>query len=446
MTGDVHPAAASSAPASLREATLPYPRLADRVTRQAHRLMLVTIGGTLGAALLWADATELNKVTRGNGKVIPQLQNQTVQHFEGGIVTEILVREGDRVEISQPLLRVANSFSRAELQQARLDVKAKRARLARLDAETRGDGAVQWPAEAVADVPTIVERETDVFASRVRTLDAQLRIIRDQTRQKELELAELKARWSLTKTEREFVLQRVTSLRRLAAIGAVSQNELLDNERGLAQIDGKLSDLLHDIPRTEAALQELSARLSETTLRFRAEAERERSDTALQIAKLEESITAMADRSLRSDVLAPISGIVNKLFVTTVGGVVKSGEPLVQVVPADSAIAVEAKLSPADRAQVWPGLPAVVKISAYDYSIHGGLEGRVVDISPDALQDERGTPYFRVRLEAQAADFGPDKPVVPGMVADVDILSGKQTVMQALLRPLRHLRDSALRQ
>jgi HlyD family type I secretion membrane fusion protein len=145
-------------------------------------------------------------------------------------------------------------------------------------------------------------------------------------------------------------------------------------------------------------------------------------------------------------VIAPITGVVNKLFVSTLGGVVKSGEPLAIIVPIDTSIAIEAKLSPADRAEVWPGLPAIIKVSAYDFSTYGGLKGKVTEVSPDALQDERGQPYFRVRLEAQGDAFGPDKPVVPGMTADVDIVSGRRSIMATLLRPLRHLQENALRQ
>jgi HlyD family type I secretion membrane fusion protein len=241
------------------------------------------------------------------------------------------------------------------------------------------------------------------------------------------------------------VLQRVRSLRRLAEMGAVSANDLLDNERSLQQVEARMSDLTHEIPRTESALAELARKSAEAALRFASEADKEASDVALQQAKLKESALALQDRSVRSDVVAPISGIVNKLYVSTVGGVVKSGEPLAVIVPTDSAIAVEARLSPSDRAEVWPGLPAIVKISAYDFSVYGGLKGAVVEVSPDALQDERGQPYFRIRLEASAASFGPDRPVVPGMVADVDILSGRHTILETLLRPLRYVRDNALR-
>jgi len=162
--------------------------------------------------------------------------------------------------------------------------------------------------------------------------------------------------------------------------------------------------------------------------------------------RLRETLSAMKDRNSRFDVRAPISGIVNRLSVATIGGVVKPGQELAEIVPANKAISVEARLSPKDRAEVWPGLPAVIKVSAYDYSIYGGLKGVVTEISPDALTDKQGKPYFRVRLEADASDFGPQKPVTPGMLAEVDILTGKHSVMSYLLKPMNRIREKALRQ
>lgn len=430
-----------------REAlAMPYPRQCDRIAGRAHGLFLAVCATSMGAFLIWSNVTYLDKVTRGGGRVVPQVQNQTVQHFEGGIVTEILVREGERVAKGTPVLRIENSFSRAELLQAKLEIKARRIRIARLAAEAKIEQVFQTPEDLRTDIPGLIEREQALFDSRRRILSEQLLIIEDQRRQKELEFSELKSRWSNTTRERELVLQRVTSLRRLVTLGAVSSNELLDNERNLQQIESKLSDLSHEIPRTESALSEISRRRTEALLRFSTDAEKDRAEAELQLAKLNEAVFAMQDRSVRSEVLAPIGGIVNKLFVSTVGGVVKSGEPLAVIVPIDSSIAVEAKLSPTDRAEVWPGLPAIVKISAYDYSVYGGLKGKVTDVSPDALQDERGQPYFRVRLEANTSDFGPDKPVVPGMLAEVDILTGRNSIMDTLLKPVRRLRDNALRQ
>jgi membrane fusion protein, adhesin transport system len=302
------------------------------------------------------------------------------------------------------------------------------------------------PTELAADIPSIASQEASLFRARQEGLAAQLRVVEEQHRQKELELAEMRTRRQSSLREQELVIQRVQSLRRLARIGAVSNNELLDNERTLQQIEARLASLVHDIPRLESAVSELSRRSEEITLRFRADAEKEQRETSVQIAKLTETISAMTDRSRRTEVVAPIAGTVNKLFIDTLGGVVKSGEPLVQIVPLDATVIIEARLSPQNRAEVWPGLPAIVKISAYDFSTYGGLKGKVLDISPDALNDDKGEPYFRVRLEADATAFGQSRPVIPGMQAQVDILSGEHTVLGYLLRPVRRLRDEALRQ
>jgi HlyD family type I secretion membrane fusion protein len=316
----------------------------------------------------------------------------------------------------------------------------------RLDAETTGQAAFAVPDDITADLRQIAAQERSLFRARQDGLRAQLSVVDDQHRQKDLELAEMRTRWTSTQRERVLVLQRVESLRRLTRMGAVSNNELLDNERTLQQIEARLAALLHDIPRLESGVQELSSRREELTLRFRAEAEKEQRETAVQIAKLKESIGAMSDRSRRTEVVAPVAGVVNKLFVDTLGGVVKSGEPLVQLVPADATVVIEARVSPRDRGEIWPGLPAIVKVSAYDFTIHGVLKGKVLDISPDALSDDKGEPYFRVRLEADATALGKSRPVIPGMTAQVDIISGQHTVLSYLMKPVRNIRAEAMRQ
>lgn len=423
-----------------------YPRRCDRIATRANRHMVVIVAVGVGLALGWAALTTLDKVTRGVGRVVPQTRNQIIQHLEGGIVSEILVREGEKVAAGAPLLRVDNSFARAELQQSQFELKAKSLQMLRLDAETTGQASFTVPADMAKALPQIVVQERSLFRARQDGLKAQISVVDDQHRQKELELAEMRTRWTSTQRERGLVLQRVESLRRLAKMGAVSNNELLDNERSLQQIEARLAALVHDVPRLESAVQELQSRRGEITLRFRAEAEKDQRETSVQIAKLEESITAMRDRSRRTEVVAPVAGVVNKLFVDTIGGVVKSGEPLVQLVPADATVVIEARVSPRDRGEIWPGLPAIVKVSAYDFTIHGGLKGKVLDISPDALSDEKGEPYFRVRLEADAGALGAGRPVIPGMTAQIDILSGQHTVLSYLMKPVRNMRAEALRQ
>jgi HlyD family type I secretion membrane fusion protein len=302
------------------------------------------------------------------------------------------------------------------------------------------------PEETSRGIPQIVAQEKSLFRARQEGLKAQLAVVDEQHRQRELELAEMRTRWTSTQRERELVSQRVQSLRRLTKMGAISTNELLENERSLQQIEARIASILLDIPRLEAAVSELARRREETTLRFRAESEKEQREASVQLAKLEEAMNAMRDRSRRSEVVAPVDGVVNKLFVDTIGGVVKSGEPLVQIVPVESSVVVEARVSPQDRANVWPGLPAVVKVSAYDFAVYGGLKGKVLDVSPDALSDDKGEPYFRVRLAADATALGPNRPVIPGMTAQVDIISGSHTVLGYLLKPVQRLKSEALRQ
>lgn len=425
---------------------LPYPRKCDTIATKAHGTFVYSVGAGFAAFLLWSGVTEIDRVTRGSGRVVPQQQNQLIQHLEGGIITEILVKEGDKVTKGQPLLRVENSFWQSELAQAKIDLKAKRVKMVRLEAEITGQPLGDFPDDLVLAVPQIIKREREVYHGRTKTMQEQTLILQDQVRQRQIELSEYRSRQENTRSERDLIHQRVQSLRKLVPVGAVSRNELLEAERVLQQTDSKISDLAHEIPKTEAAISEISRRITDTTLRFRGEAEKDRSETEIAMAKLNENISALTDRSQRSEVSSPINGIVNKLHITTIGGVVRSGEPLVQLVPIDTSIAVEARLSPADRAEVWPGLPAVVKISAYEYSVYGGLKGKVVEISSDALQDEKGQTYFRVRLEADGTSFGPSRPVVPGMVADVDILTGQRTILQYLTRPVKKLMDNALRQ
>ena len=433
-------------PRILASVAPPHERQSDAIARRAHVLFVWIVAAGFIAFIAWAWLTVLDRVTRGTGRVVPQTNNRVIQHFEGGIVSEILVREGQQVREGQALLRIDNSFSKSELSQASLDLKARRLTVKRLEAESAGLTTFEVDFAVQVELPEIAAKERDLFHARVSGLEAQIRVADDQVRQKELEVSELRTRVSNLLRERELVEPRVNSLRRLSRQGAVSMNDLLDAERGLQQIESKIGEMGIEISRSETAINEIRRRREQITAQFRSEAEKERREAGIQAAKLEEAISAMQDRSRRSEVFAPIAGFVNKLQVNTIGGVVKSGEPLVQIVPLDDSLVIEARVAPQDRGEIWPGLPAVIKISAYDYSVHGGLKGRVLDVSPDALQDDKGEPYFRVRLAASAANLGPGKPVVPGMVAQVDILTGRHSVLDYLLKPMRQMQANALRQ
>ena len=428
------------------EKSTAFPRRIDRIATEAQGRFVVILGISTLLALIFSVVVQIDKVTRASGRIVTQQTKQEVQHLEGGIIAEILVKEGDTVVAGQPLMRVENSFFKSELAQAAIELGAKRARILRLDAETSGAKDIKFPPEVTAVSRQVVDNEISLFRRRQANLNEQLSIFVQQQRQKEIELSELRSRQPSVIRERQISEERLLSLKNLSAMGAASNNERLEAERVLQQAISRLSDLAHEIPRTEAAVAEFEQRKAEAISRFQADAEKERAQTATDLEKLTRSIEALQDRSRRSDVNATVGGTINKLNVTTVGGVVKPGEALAEIVPADGLIEVEMKLSPADRADVWPGQRAIVKVSAYEFSVYGGLSARVSEISPDAHQDERGIPYFRVRLEADAAALGPDHPVLPGMLADVDVIGNRQSVLGTILKPLRRLKDNALRQ
>lgn len=423
-----------------------FPRRIDRIATEAQGRFVVIVGVCTVLALTWSAIVQIDKVTRGSGRIVTQQTKQEVQHLEGGIIAEILVREGEKVVTGQPLMRVENSFFKSELAQAAIEQAAKRVRLARLQAETTGAKDVAFSRDLMGASREAIEGELTLFRRRQTNLGEQLSILVQQQRQKEIELSELRSRLPSVTREKQISEERYASLQKLTASGAASNNERLETERVMYQTIARLSDLAHEIPRAEAALAEIGQRKAEVTSRFQADAEKDRTQTTTELEKLNKSIEALQDRMHRSDVDAPVSGVINKLNVTTIGGVVKPGESLAEIVPADGLIGIEMRLSPADRADVWLGQRAIVKISAYEFSVYGGLSARVSDISPDAHRDDRGTPYFRVRLEADAHALGPDHPVLPGMLADVDVIGNRQSVLGTILKPLRRIKDNALRQ
>lgn len=423
-----------------------FPRRVEQIGKSANGLFVGVVAIGFVAFFVWASSTSIDKVTRASGKVIPTEQNQNIQHMEGGIISQILVFEGQQVAAGDVLVRVENFFNLAELEQIRLELLAQKLRMARLDAEANGLENFEPDSKIFPSNAEIVNSEVQIFARRQANLNEQLLIVTDQARQQSLGLSELETRLVNKQREYELLDETVQSLRGLVAAGAASRNNLLDRESQLQRIQTQLDDLEFQIPQFRSGLSEFIRRRTEIELNFRSMAENERAQAQIAIAKLEESISAMDDRSKRTNVVAPIDGRINRLLVSTVGGVVQPGQVLVQIVPANMSIAIEARISPRDRADIYPGLSSVIKISAYDYSIYGGMEGKIVEISPDALQDEFGQPYFRVRIEANAQAFGPNEPVVPGMLAEVNVLTGSNTVLDFLLKPVRRLKENALRQ
>jgi membrane fusion protein, adhesin transport system len=412
----------------------------------ASQRLLWLIGGAMTLFLLWAANFSLDKVTRGDGKVLAAIQNQIVQHLEGGIVEAVLVKEGQRVRKGDVLMRIKNQFTEAELSNARTDVGSKALTLARMAAEVRGDSSLVLPSKLVAQYPDIAATERAVFQSRKMQLRQQTAILDDQARGMQADLAQARDRMTNLRAEEALIAKQLSALERALVAEAVSEHEVLDKRSDLQQLRTRIAETTNGIPKTQAELAEVQTRRHEVWTRFVSETKEKMAQLGLESAKTNNALGAFQDRDTREALLAPMDGVINKIHVQTIGGVVRGGDPLVEIVPTDHSIIIEARLAPKDRGQIWPGLPATVKISAYDYAIYGGLEGKLTDISADVLQDAEGKSYYRLRLEADVSRFGKSKPVVPGMTAEVDIRSGKHTVLQYLMQPVSDLRDKALRE
>jgi membrane fusion protein, adhesin transport system len=413
---------------------------------EASRRMLWLMGGGTVLFFAWAATFSLDKVTRGDGKVLAAVQNQIVQHLEGGIVEAVLVKEGQRVRKGDVLMRITNQFTEAELSNAHTDVTSKRLTLARMEAEMRGASSLVLPAALVAQAPEIAATEQAVFQSRKVQLRQETAILDDQARGLQADLAQLRERQSNLRAEEALISKQLNALERALVAEAVSEHEVLDKRGDLQQLRTRIAEATTSLPKTQAELAEVQTRRQEVWTRFVSETKEKMAQLRLESTKTNNALGAFQDRNKREELRAPMDGVINKILIQTVGGVVKGGEPLVEIVPTDHSIIVEARLAPKDRGEVWPGLPATVKISAYDYAIYGGLEGKLLDISPDALQDADGKSYYRVRLAADVSRFGKSKPVVPGMTAEIDIRTGKHTVLQYLMQPVSNLREKALRE
>jgi adhesin transport system membrane fusion protein len=417
--------------------------IAEQTPRGARVMVWLSVATVL-VLLLWAGLASLDEVTRGEGKVIPSRQIQVLQSLDGGIVSEILVREGQTVKVGDLLLKVDPTRMVSSLRENRSQYLALLAKAARLKA--LADGARFVPPEGMdKEAPEIVEQERQLYESRRAELDATVGVARQQAAQRTQELVSVKARreqaaQSFTLTARELEMTRP-----LAKSGAVSDVELLRLERDVARYRGERDSANSDIPRIESAISEALRKIQEVDLTFKNIARSELSETNAKLSALSEGSTALADRVKQTDIRSPVNGTVKQLRVNTVGGVVQPGKDLIELVPSDDALLLEARVLPRDIAFLRPGQKALVKFTAYDFATYGGLEATLEHISADSVVDDKGNAFFLVRVRTLSTNLGPQKlPIIPGMVAEVDILTGKKTVLAYLLKPILRAKANAL--
>ncbi len=394
------------------------------------------------AALGWASLASIDQVVTAPGKIVLTQKNQIVQHFEGGIIEDILVDEGDAVKKGDALVVVTDSRWIASSRRAELERRALRAKVVRLSAEATGLDRLSPPSDLAAAEVMAAERR--IFDQRRNRLTASVAVLREQKARTELELESLLKRRALLEAERALVSEKADRLTQMAEKGAVSRNDQLTALIDLQKIDAQLSEMRFKAPQLEASVKEVGNQISVEILRFRSGAREELAETTLKLQKTDAEIRALADRAARAFVRSPVDGVVNTLYATTPGGVVREGQSIAEIVPKTQGLRVEVEVAPEDRARIAAGMPALVKVSAFDFGQFGGLKGAVESISADSVSDERGRSYFRVLVALESDEIGGEK-VLPGMQVEVDVVGAPRSVLALLAKPVTRTLDRALK-
>lgn len=419
-------------------------------TAGTHRAQTLVRSAVLLTAILlvWAAFAKVDEVTKGDAKVIPSRQLQVIQSLDGGAVSEILVKEGQVVEAGQLLLKIDETRATSGVRESAAQVFALQVKLARLKALAQ-DAAFSPPAAPANDPESqhIIDEERQLYDARRSELNALVSISQQQLAQRQQELSEASARRTSATRSLELSQQELAKTRPLLASGAVSEVEVLRLERDVTRARGEMEQAGAQAARAQAAIGEASRKIQETELSFRNEARKELSEVLARLSALTEGAVALADKVDKSQVKSPVRGRVQRLLANTVGGVVTPGKDIVEIVPLDDALVLEARVQPRDIAFIRPGQSATVKFTAYDFSVYGGLDAVVENISPDTVTDERGNnTYYVVRVRTRQTNFSDQMPIIPGMTAEVDVLTGKKTVLSYLLKPVLKAQAYALRE
>lgn len=405
--------------------------------RGSEQIMVAAAAGFV-LFLLWASIARVDEVTRGQGRVIPSSKVQIIQSAEPSTIREILVRSGQTVKKGQLLVRLDNTSSQSELGQLETENARLGQRAARLASEGGGAGCT---GESCGD-------EMRLAQVRRSSLQSQLAALSASVEQRRRDMGEAQATASSLESSLRLARQQVTMLEPLAAKGVVPQTELLTAQREVVDIQGRLAAARQAISRSQAAVQEAGAEVSRARFDFQQEALNERSQLTTKMAVNQETIRGAEGRLARSEIRSPTRGVINDLLVNTVGGYVNAGEKIMQVVPLGDKLLIETRVTPRDIAFIKVGDPANVKVTAYDFSIYGGLKGRVVRVSADSIYDEvERQAYFTVVVEttnSYLVSNGRRLPITPGMLCDVEIVTGKKSVLSYLLKPVLKVSGSAL--
>ncbi len=418
----------------------------DELPLHKH-VLLMLIFTFFVVAIVWASFARIDISARGEGQVIPSSEIQMIQNLEGGIMDTLFVKEGDVVEKDQTLARLRDVGAASELGSNEARYLGLLASVTRLQAEVEGKPTVEFPKEIQEKAPQSVAEELNAFRANQDKVRGQTMVLEQQLSQRRQEVSELQRRNSDLSGVIRLQREELEMTRPLVERGSAPRMELLQLERGIKEKQVELNGVSEAIPRAKSAIAEAEARINELKSSAIAQAQTELAAKTAEMNALQKGLGALEDRKDRTEIKSPVKGIIKDILVNTEGGVVKPGDSIMEIVPLDDQLLVEARIRPADIARLRADMPAMVKFTAYDFAVYGGLKGRVVDISADTIKNEKGESFYRVKVRTDESTLkhnGEALPIIPGMVATVDIMTGHRTVMQYLLKPVAKTLENSL--
>jgi len=431
-----------------------------------HRLTIWAMAGLVFSFIVWSNFAAIDQVTSGLGKVIPSSQVQIIQSLDGGILQKLFVQEGMQVTKGQPIARIDDTRFRSDFAEQKQEVDSLRANIIRLRAELSSiiigtndnwkrqieleKNVPEYPEDLNKNAAFMVKRQQDEYSGRLDNLINQLAIQGQQIQQREQEVAELDSKITTTEISYGLAIKELNLTRPLAEKNIVSKIELYKLERSVNELKGELSGIRLLLPKLKSSFQEAILKRRETALTYRADARAKLNELQNKLSRINESQVGAQDKVTKALIVSPVVGTIKTIHINTLGGVVKSGETIAEVVPTEDMLMVEAKIQPRDIGFIYPGLPAIVKITAYDFAKYGGLTGKVTHISADTTQDKEGNSFYLIRVITDASSIknsnNEDMPIIPGMMTNVDVITGKRTILEYILNPLLRAKQSALRE
>jgi len=415
-------------------------------TFETYRVLLLLISLCVCSFFVWASTTEIDQQVRGSGKIIPSGKIRSIQHLENGIVKEILVQEGQTVSAGDSLFQLFNIKAEADMKEIDVGLSALLIKQVRLQAELENKERLIIPEELLVSNEGIVRAEKSLFESRRSELNEKSNGLKKRMKQKVLKLDDHQATIANLEKERATSKEQLAIKKKLRLSGAISRSQYLEEESKVQNFNTRISKVRKEIPITKSEISEIVNLLEETKQKWRSKIVEELNTVNVDIKKLQERIVTFSDAVNRTSIQAPINGVINKLHVNTIGGVVQSGQVLAEIIPIEEVLIVEGRIATQDRGKIWMGLPVAAKITAYESSIYGSIDGELTYISADSFIDNQGVSYYQVRVKLDSTMMSEDKPVFSGMSVDLNILASKISVLHALMRPLTSIRENALRE